>query len=52
MLNLAGRNVLDMLQSYNNNSQFRQEVFESRVNTTKMLVQAIQQASHKPGQAP
>ncbi|KAJ3663827.1 hypothetical protein Zmor_008049 [Zophobas morio] len=46
VINLAGQNVLDMKQRWN--AGFKQNVFNSRVNTTASLAKAITDSDHKP----
>ncbi|EFA00825.1 Epimerase family protein SDR39U1-like Protein [Tribolium castaneum] len=46
VINLAGQNVLDMKQRWN--AGFKQNVFNSRVNTTSSLAKAISNAQNKP----
>lgn len=45
-VNVAGQNVLDPSRRWT--SGFKQNVWNSRINTTKTFVQAIQKAQHKP----
>ncbi|XP_044270343.1 epimerase family protein SDR39U1 [Tribolium madens] len=46
VINLAGQNVLDMKQRWN--AGFKQNVFNSRINTTLSLAKAISNAQNKP----
>lgn len=46
VINLAGQNVLDPKQRWN--AGFKQNVFNSRINTTGALANAINETNHKP----
>lgn len=46
VVNLAGQNILDMKQRWN--AGFKQNVWNSRVNTCEALSRAIQRAKEKP----
>lgn len=46
VVNLAGQNVLDMTRRWT--AGFRQNVWNSRINTTKILANAINSATEKP----
>ncbi|GLV43865.1 uncharacterized protein CBL_11555 [Carabus blaptoides fortunei] len=46
VVNLAGQNVLDMKQKWN--AGFKQNIWNSRINTTQALAQAITKSSEKP----
>lgn len=46
MINLAGQNILD--PRYRWTAGFKQNVYASRINTTKWLADAINAASVKP----
>lgn len=46
VINLAGQNIMDFKQRWT--AGFRQNVYNSRINTTKALAKAIAQAKEKP----
>lgn len=46
VINLAGQNILDPMQRWT--PGFKQNVWNSRVNTTLTLAKAIEQADVKP----
>jgi uncharacterized protein len=46
VINLAGQNILD--PKYRWTPGFKQNVYSSRINTTKWLAEAIEGASKKP----
>jgi len=47
VVNLAGRHILDMSRRWN--TQYRDEVIASRVNTTRSLVNALNEMAKPPG---
>lgn len=46
VVNVSGQNVLDMKQRWS--PGFKQNVYNSRINTNKSLANAIMDARHKP----